>query len=1033
MKKMMILLFAMANSVHAQTPGGIAGTVSDADRGRIPGVEVSAQNVETGRSVPPVITNETGGYVLLLEAGEYRVSVAFKGFQSVTRHVTVRTGIVLTEDFSLTLAQTEVSIDVQGDPPQMHYDSPTVGGSITRRQFEEIPINGRTWQDLARQTPGVQAAVNLPGRVVVPSLGAPGGRSGRGTLQMIDKGSVMSVSLSLLGGGSPMKFSQEALQEFQMSTANFDLSTPSTVSGVMNAETRRGGDDYHGEGFWYFRDHNLAAYPALFRDGADLDPFFQRRQYGLAVSGPIRPRRAYFFAIWERNEQRGVGTTTLNDPDFAHLSRITATSSFGNLLSVRVDGNLSNNMRVFARYSHDGNRNFAPHPERLNHYPSSWFPLEGWTDQSLLGVTSYFPGGLNDFRFSYFFHSSKQLPLGEEDCSGCVGLGAPSIEIGQAGLTLGLSTQSFVGGRRFQVNDSVMKMSGKHRLHFGGNWEHNRDNGWSLANEPARIFLFSPSQARRAGITIPETFQTVEDILALPLNRFTVSVGEPRVPQADGGLVRNWDTMLLFFQDTWQLSPGVTVNYGLGWSIDRNLNYDLSKPRLLAPILGENGLGPTKKDWKNFSPALGLTWSPSSDRKTTVRFGAGLFYDFLFQAGLESERVALGPPRLGRQLSQGNSIPNPLDVDTRLFFQSPTLFRGADLMSALGEIRDGLLQSSQNTNRSFQQIEVTKTGVGLNRSEVPRTSALHVNAGIRRQLAKDFVVNADVVFKRFNHLGLGQIDANHYDSKAAGSAIPKCVSLEERNDPQALCSAGQITFLTPAGRADYRGLLVGVNKGFFNGSQLLASWAYSRITGTLGRDSNGFNLLRWHENRGPFDTDFTHILNLSGMTRLPSRFTVGFNFSYSSAPPFSAYVGGIDFNGDGTPDDLLPGSTVNAFNRGKGPKDLEQLVSQFNSTKAGQLDAANTAIPMLTLPAQYSFGDNFQALDLRLSRSFSPKDGMTLKLMVDVFNVYNAANLSGHSGDLTNKATFGQPTNRYSQVFGSGGPRAFQLGAKLSF
>src|SRR5262249_22553416 len=151
------------------------------------------------------------------------------------------------------------------------------------------------------------------------------------------------------------------------------------------------------------------------------------------------------------------------------------------------------------------------------------------------------------------------------------------------------------------------------------------------------------------------------------------------------------------------------------------------------------------------------------------------------------------------------------------------------------------------------------------------------------------------------------------------------------------------------------------------------------------------------------------------------------------APPFSAYVGGMDFNEDGRrTDDLLPGSTVNAFNRGKGPKDLEQLVSQFNS-KAGQLDTANTAIPMLTLPAQYRLGDNFQALDLRLSRSFSPKDGMTLRLMVDVFNVYNAANLSGHSGDLTNTATFGQPTNRYSQVFGSGGPRAFQLGAKLGF
>src|SRR5262249_26860799 len=253
---------------------------------------------------------------------------------------------------------------------------------------------------------------------------------------------------------------------------------------------------------------------------------------------------------------------------------------------------------------------------------------------------------------------------------------------------------------------------------------------------PATISLWSASQARQAGTTIPETFQTVEDILALPLRTVTVSVGEPRVPQADGGLVRNWDTALLFFQDTWQLSSGVTLNYGLAWSIDRNLNYDLRKPRILAPILGENGLGPTKKDWKNFSPALGLTWSPSSDYKTTVRFGAGLFYDFLFQAGLDSERAALGPPGMGRQSFEGNSIPNPLeatpgvDVDTALDFpRTPTRFRGTDFMAALPEIRNKLLQSRQNDAPSRQQIEVTKTGTGLNRSEVPRASALHVNAG----------------------------------------------------------------------------------------------------------------------------------------------------------------------------------------------------------------------------------------------------------------------------------------------------------------
>jgi hypothetical protein len=54
-------------------------------------------------------------------------------------------------------------------------------------------------------------------------------------------------------------------------------------------------------------------------------------------------------------------------------------------------------------------------------------------------------------------------------------------------------------------------------------------------------------------------------------------------------------------------------------------------------------------------------------------------------------------------------------------------------------------------------------------------------------------------------------------------------------------------------------------------------------------------------------------------------------------------------------------------------------------------------------------------------------------LIGEVFNLYNAANLSGHSGDLTNSATFDQPAARSSQVFGSGGPRAVQFSARVRF
>jgi hypothetical protein len=115
-----------------------------------------------------------------------------------------------------------------------------------------------------------------------------------------------------------------------------------------------------------------------------------------------------------------------------------------------------------------------------------------------------------------------------------------------------------------------------------------------------------------------------------------------------------------------------------------------------------------------------------------------------------------------------------------------------------------------------------------------------------------------------------------------------------------------------------------------------------------------------------------------------------------------------------------------------GRADLERLVAQFNQTYAGKKDAQGASVRPLTLPARYSFGHNFQSLDLRLSRVFVFSERWQTTLIGEVFNLYNAANLSGHSGDLTS-AAFGQPTSRVTQVFGSGGPRAFQFGVRVSF
>ncbi|HTG73569.1 MAG TPA: TonB-dependent receptor, partial [Terriglobia bacterium] len=813
-----ILLLALARFARLQEPTGtIMGMAQDLSGAVVSGVHVRVVSAATGWPWQTV-TSDQGTYsITSLPAGEYTVSAEAAGFPTMVRTVVVGAGQATTTDFSLRLGEVSTVITVDAVLPQMRLDSHALGGTITRDLIEGLPVNGRSPSEFAKLEPMVQPPSRASSnRTFVSIGGAPGGNAGRSTRQTTDGVSTMAVG----NGGSAMGFSQEVVQELQISTANFDLSTGPTFSGAINAVTRSGGNDVHGSVFYFFRDHKLAAYPALQRDAADPDPFFQRQQFGLAVGGPIRRNRFFFFTNWERNDQRGVGTTTLLGQDFGHFSRITASPFSGDQFSIRIDGRLSGNHTAFLRYANDANRAFGPATNQQNAYPSAWPRQSARADQGVLGLTSVIrPTLVNDIRASYFYANSTQVPPTLKDCHGCLGIGAPAIKVQDAGLTVGGSDIFINSGRRIQLTDSVAWQAGTHRVRFGVDWEYNRGGPRNSSNEPATITLHSPDRARQSGIPTPAEFNTLEDILSLPLHSVTISVGDPQVRQANGGLTRTWNTFRFFFQDTWRPHSRLTVNYGLAWNVDRNLNYDLTKPPYLAPVLGEAGLGPTRQEWKNFSPSLGLAWTPSPDRETVVRAGAGMYYDFLFPQNLDTERTALGPSGLGRQMVSGGSIGNPLpgidgvDVGTSLDFTTkPTLFTGSHLMAILPAIRAGLLQSPENEDASVQQIQVTKTliGGGLNPSNFPSSSAIHASLGVARQVAKGFVLSTDFVYRGFTHVGIGSVDMNHFGS-LRGPVIPKCDPLPNK-DPHALCSNGVINVSQPIGRAAYRGLLLRADK-----------------------------------------------------------------------------------------------------------------------------------------------------------------------------------------------------------------------------
>lgn len=1034
-----LLFTALTLSTFAQVPTGtIVGVVNDSAGSPVAGARIRLTKSDSGL-IRNLITSEQGDFsAAALSPGEYLVVAEAEGFNSHQRTATVETGTTTAVNFTLGVGDVREQVTVSATAPTLSFESSNVSGVINRSQVENLPLNGRNFLELAKLEPGAQSSTrNATNRTFVPVLGQPNGNPGRGTRVTVDGGSIMAIGI----GGSALGLSQEVVQEFQVSSVNFDLTTGITNGAAVNVTTRSGDNEFRGTSFYFFRDHNLAAYPALNRDAVNHNPFFQRRQYGFAFGGPVWRERLFFFGNYERNEQRGVAATAITASEFAHLNRITPSPFFNNQFSLQFDGRLTESQTAFVRFSEERIQSFGPPTNQPGAYPSSWRRQPAKSNQRIFGLTSVLGKNyVNDFRFSFFYMDLSVSGGTEKECPDCIGLGAPSFTIANTGLTLGVSTEQATLARRFHLNDFVSWQIGAHRVRFGVDWEYNRGGSITTDNEPATLTLFSPQRTRVANIPIPSEFRTINDFLQLPLQSVTVGIGDARVPQADGSLVRSWHTLRLFFQDAWRIKSRFTINYGLGWSIDRNLNYDLKKPLLLAPILGADGLGPTRRQWRNFSPVLGFSWSPWRDAKTVIRSGAGYYYDFIFGAPLDTERATLGPPGLGRQNISGSRLTNCLSnipgvpVGAPLNFpNTPTRFTGANLLACLPTIRAELTANLANGDQSIQAIQLTKQGTVFPQ-DLPPWTALHFNFGVQRELMKDFVLSADFALRHFDHIG--QIfDLNRFNS-ARGPVIPRCQSDAQRNDPNALCSTGAINMLVNAGRAAYKGLLVRADKRFSRGFQLLGSWAFSRNTGTTINDATGrpigLNLDDLLSNRGPLTIDVTHIVNLAGVVQLPSHFLLSFNFSYSSKPPFSPFVGGIDFNGDGTTDDLLPGTTMNQFNRGLGPADLGWLVAQFNQTYAGKPDAKGVPIPRIALPEKYWFGDNFHSLDIRLSRTFTFEKHLKISLIGEVFNLYNVANLSGHSGNLAANG-FGQPTARFTQVFGSGGPRAFQFGTRISF
>ncbi|HYM08850.1 MAG TPA: hypothetical protein VEU11_20025, partial [Terriglobales bacterium] len=336
----------------------------------------------------------------------------------------------------------------------------------------------------------------------------------------------------------------------------------------------------------------------------------------------------------------------------------------------------------------------------------------------------------------------------------------------------------------------------------------------------------------------------------------------------------------------------------------------------------------------------------------------------------------------------------------------------------------------------YSTINYAKQGVEILPANFPMPRSYQTSIGIQRSLGHGMVLTADWARRQGENVALGEVDRNLWNRYQGTSTnvpvIPTCAPGQLLN-PAIECSAGPITFWNTEGRNVYNGLLVKLSKPMSNRIQFTASYAFQSNLGV----NSIVDELNW---LGVYGSILAHHnLNVSGVANLPWGFNLSVNSSFISRTPVlpvdpSLFIPGTAPSGSSAPLPALSHYTLSK-------SDLESAVTDFNSKYAGTKGANGAVIKPLALPSDYQFGDPLFSQDFRLSRLFSYKERYRLNVFAEMFNAFNIANLSGYSASLDAKNAnaaaqvyaFGQPTQRILQTFGSGGPRAVQLGARFSF
>jgi TonB dependent receptor len=970
----------------------------------------------------------------LSSAGTYTIKAEHEGFATVEiRGVVLNVNDQRDLKIQLKVATVGDTVTVVDSAPSIKTDA-AVSTVVDRQFVENLPLNGRSFQSLITLAPGVVqtiASSSTPGQFSVNghrsnanyfTVDGISANIGVTLTSVPGQGEAGSLPTFSALGGTNNLISIDALQEFKLLTSGYAPEFGRSPGGQVSLTTRSGTNQYRGTLFQYIRNDifDAADFFVNAGPGQQKKPPLRQNNFGGVLGGPIwlpqdvfgplgydGRNRTFFFFSYEGLRLRQPQTMTgrevpsmslrqaalpllqpflnafpqPNGPEtgtgLALYSVSYSNPSTLDASSIRIDHFIKDRLRLFGRY------NYAP-SETVTRSVGNLSQLSETTNRTqtlTLGGTSFInPRTSNELLFNYS-HTEGHLNFSLDD----FGMSAPppdsllfppftSPEKGQFffQLNFGLRPVYRVGRlveniqRQINIVDSLSHSTGSHQLKFGVDYR--RLTPVFGPQEYLQGLVFANQDAVKAGI----------------ISNYSIN--------ASAGARPIFTNFSAFAQDTWRLSPRVTLTYGLRWELNpppsvADGNYPVTVTGFDNPVtlaLAPRGTPLWKTSYNNFAPRFGLAYRllQSAGWEMVLRGGGGVFYDlgngqaasvftdfpFVVRAPYSNIRYPVTPEQLTPP-----PFPDPSNHTAKI-----------NLVSIFDP--DLKLPRTYNWNLTLEQA------LGQNQT----VSASYV-ASIGRQLLR-------------------------------GRAL--------RNPNP---SFDQIQVTDNGSSSDYHSLQLQFQRRLSRGFQTLVNYTWSHAIDDVSADAFLTDRLRGNAEfdiRHNFSTAITYeipgVHSGAGTGFLLRDWAVDSIVRAQSAPPFSIIAGSIT-NPDFSTTAIRPN-----LNYG-------QPVYINDSTVPGGRRVNKSAFSTLPNNQQGNLGRNvlrgfpFYQVDFALRRQFNLTEQVNVQFRAEAFNLFNHPNFGLPNNNLTS-LTFGQATRSLGQSLGGlnsvyqiGGARSLQFAVKLQF